>query len=78
VVVNCVTLKDNPQETFDNLYKFLYIQHYKENILFPYNFSVSVSTMEPFYFCISEFFNSNKKWLYIILQKSLDTNCDKL
>jgi hypothetical protein len=38
VVVNCVTLKDNPQETFHNLYKFLSIQHYKQNIVFPYNF----------------------------------------
>jgi hypothetical protein len=38
VFVNCVTLKDKPQETFNNLYKFLSIQHYKQNILFPYNF----------------------------------------
>jgi hypothetical protein len=38
VVANCVTLKNNPQETFDKLYKFLAIQHYKHNIVFAYNF----------------------------------------
>jgi hypothetical protein len=38
VVVNCITLKDDPQEIFYNLYKFLSIQHYKKNIVFPCNF----------------------------------------
>jgi hypothetical protein len=38
VVVNCVILNENPQEIFDNLYKFLSIQHYKQNKVFLYNF----------------------------------------
>jgi hypothetical protein len=42
VVVNSVTLKDNPQETFHNLYKLLSIQHYKQNIVFSLQLSVSV------------------------------------
>ena len=38
-VVNCKTLRDNPEETFANLYKFITVQQKKTNILFPYNFA---------------------------------------
>jgi hypothetical protein len=45
VVVNCVILNENPQEIFDNLYKFLSIQHYKQNKVFLYNFQWVFSTV---------------------------------
>ncbi|XP_039788902.1 uncharacterized protein LOC120655220 [Panicum virgatum] len=36
---NCRLLRDNPDEIFQNLYKYFAVQHDKFKILFPYNFA---------------------------------------
>jgi hypothetical protein len=61
VVVNCKTLKDNPQETFDNLCKFLSMQHYKQNTVFSYNFHWVFSPCNPLLLY---------NWIFLTLTKS--------
>ena len=76
VVVNCNNLNDKCQDTFNNLYKFLTVQHYKHMVLFPYKIKCVLCAVLPFYFCKIEFINPNWMWLRIILQVSLDTISD--
>ena len=76
VVVNCNNLNDKCQDTFNNLYKFLTIQHYKHMVLFPYEIKCVLCAVLPFYFCKIEFINPNWMWLRIILQVPLDTISD--
>ena len=38
IVINEVTVRDNPDETVENIFNFLDKQHSKAGILMPYNF----------------------------------------
>jgi hypothetical protein len=76
VVVNCVTLKDNPQETFDNLQVLIHLALQAEYIV-SLQLSVSVFCVELFYFCIIEFFNLTKSGSILSCTNHGILNCDK-